>query len=75
MDNSTFCGRNMKNPLDWKLIRSVAKLETSVAKLETSMAGMQNDIKEIKDLLISHFSNRNMKMIGKKRKRSRRQNN
>ena len=82
MDNSTFCGRNMKNPLDWKLIRSVAKLETSVAKLkssvaklETSMAGMQNDIKEIKDLLISHFSNRNMKMIGKKRKRTRRRNN
>ena len=110
MDNSTFCGRNMKYPLDWKLIRQVkkntddiaeikttvaelkssvaklksfvakletfvAKLKSSVTKLETSMAGMQNDIKEIKDLLISHFSNRNMKMIGKKRKRSRRQNN
>ena len=82
MDNSTFCGRNMKNPLDWKLIRSVAKLETSlakletsVAKLETSVAGMQNDIKEIKDFFISHFSNRNMKMLGKKRKRSRRRNN
>ena len=75
MDNSTFCGRNMKNPLDWKLIRSVAKLETSVAKLETSMAGMQDDIKEIKEFLISHFSNRNMKMLGKKRKRSRRRNN
>ena len=58
----------MKNPLDWKLIRSVAKLETSVA-------GMQNDIKEIKEFLISHFSNRNMKMLGKKRKRSRRRNN
>ena len=58
-----------------ELETSVAKLKSSVAKLETSMAGMQNDIKEIKDLLISHFSNRNMKMIGKKRKRSRRQNN
>ena len=82
MDNSTFCGRNMKNPLDWKLIRSVAKLETSVAKLETSVAkletsmvGMQDDIKEIKEFLISHFSNRNMKMLGKKRKRTRRRNN
>lgn len=79
MDNSTFCGRNMKYPLDWKLIRQVKKLETSVdklktsvAKLKTSMAGMQNDIKEIKDFFISHFSNRNMKMLGKKRKRSRR---
>ena len=58
-----------------KLETFVAKLKSSVTKLETSMAGMQNDIKEIKDLLISHFSNRNMKMIGKKRKRSRRQNN
>jgi len=110
MDNSTFCGRNMKYPLDWKLIRqvkkitddiaeikttvaelkssvakletsvaklktSVAKLKTSVAKLKSSMAGMQNDIKEIKDFFISHFSNRNMKMLGKKRKRSRRRNN
>ena len=75
MDNSTFCGRNMKNPLDWKLIRSVAKLETSVAKLKSSVAGMQNDIKEIKDFFISHFSNRNMKMLGKKRKRTRRRNN
>ncbi len=75
IDNSTFCGRNMKYPLDWKLIRSVAKLETSVAKLETSVAkletsmvGMQDDIKEIKEFLISHFSNRNMKMLGKKEK-------
>ena len=110
MDNSTFCGRNMKYPLDWKLIRqvkkntddiaeikttvaelkssvaklksfvakletSVAKLKSSVAKLETSMVGMQDDIKEIKEFLISHFSNRNMKMLGKKRKRSRRRNN
>ena len=56
MDNSTFCGRNMKNPLDWKLIRqvkkntddiaeiktTVAELKSSVAKLETSVAKIGN---------------------------------
>lgn len=62
MNNSNFFGRNMKNPLDWKLIRQVKDLQSSVDE-------MKGDIKEIKALLGSYSKNGKIKLLGNKRRR------
>ena len=63
MKSPYFFNRNMRNPLDWKLIKDVKqntedikiikedinKLQTSVSGLRTSVAGLQTSVSEIKD--------------------------
>ena len=63
MNTSYFCNRNMRNPLDWRLIKDVKqntenikiikedinKLKTSVTRLKTSVTGLKTSVSEIKD--------------------------
>ncbi len=49
MKNDNFCGRNMEQHLDWKLIREVKKNTTDIKQMKEDINNLKEDMNGLKD--------------------------
>ena len=48
MKNANFCGRNMEQYLDWKLIREVKKNTTDIKQMKEDIKNLKEDVNGLK---------------------------